>query len=136
MGAQVAALKTGDKRVKELCNKHGKEIVLASIDKYLDHGEQLSRIELKKLPKGTFEAEDFVDSDGMGNGPFKLKVKVTITDDEFVCDFRGSHPQVPGSVNCSLTGLISAVRTIFLAITNPSQDVNDGVFSPVKSNYR
>lgn len=132
MWAQVAALKTGDKRVKELCNKHGKEIVLASIDKYLDHGEQLSRIELKKLPKGTFEAEDFVDSDGMGNGPFKLKVKVTITDDEFICDFRGSHPQVPGSVNCSLTGLISAVRTIFLAITNPSQDVNDGVFRPLK----
>src|SRR5699024_2872784 len=30
------------------------------------------------------------------------------------------------------TGLASAVRTIFLAMTNPDQDVNDGVFRPLK----
>ena len=28
--------------------------------------------------------------------------------------------------------LVSAVRTIFLAITNPSQDINDGVFRPLE----
>ncbi|MFF2876421.1 hydantoinase B/oxoprolinase family protein [Gottfriedia sp. NPDC057991] len=132
MWAQVAALKTGDKRLREICEKYGKDVILSSIDYLLDHGEQLSRKELAKLPKGTFEAEDYIDTDGIGNGPFKIKVKVTITDDEFICDFRGSHPQVPGTVNCSFTGLASAVRAIFLGITNPSQDVNDGVFRPLK----
>jgi N-methylhydantoinase B len=132
MWAQVAALRTGEKRVRELCDKYGKDIVLASIEHLLDHGEQLARKELQKLPKGTFEAEDYIDDDGFGNGPFKIKVKVTITDDEFICDFRGSHPQVPGPINCSYTALVSAVRTIFLAVTNPSQDVNDGVFRPLK----
>ncbi|MEH7123739.1 hydantoinase B/oxoprolinase family protein [Bacillus sp. JJ1503] len=132
MWAQVAALKTGDKRVRELCDKHGRDIIQASIDYLLDHGEQLARKELAKLPKGTFEAEDVIETDGIGNGPFPIKVKVTITDDEFICDFRGSHPQVPGTVNCSYTGLVSAVRVIFLAMTNPSQDVNDGVFRPLK----
>ncbi|GER74693.1 hydantoinase B/oxoprolinase family protein [Weizmannia acidilactici] len=132
MWAQVAALKTGEKRVRELCEKHSKDIVLASIEHYLNHGEQLSRLELSKLPKGTFEAEDLIDTDGIGNGPFKIKVKVTITENEFICDFRGSHPQVPGPVNCSLTALTSAVRVIFLAVTNPSQDINDGVFRPLK----
>lgn len=132
MWAQVAALKTGEKRVKELCEKHGKELFLSSVDYLLDHGEQLARQELSKLPKGTFNAEGFIDDDGFGNGPFKIKVKVTITDDQFVADFRGSHPQVPGPVNCSYTALVSAVRTIFLAITNPSQDANDGVFRPLE----
>lgn len=132
MWAQVAALKTGEKRVKELCEKHGKELFLSSVDYLLDHGEQLARQELSKLPKGTFNAEGFIDDDGFGNGPFKIKVKVTITDDKFVADFRGSHPQVPGPVNCSYTALVSAVRTIFLAITNPSQDANDGVFRPLE----
>ncbi|NUH85127.1 hydantoinase B/oxoprolinase family protein [Bacillus firmus] len=132
MWAQVAALKTGEKRVKELCEKHGKELFLSSVNYLLDHGEQLARQELSKLPKGTFNAEGFIDDDGFGNGPFKIKVKVTITDDKFVADFRGSHPQVPGPVNCSYTALISAVRTIFLAITNPSQDANDGVFRPLE----
>lgn len=132
MWAQVAALRTGEKRFVELCDKYGKAIVMDSIEHLLTHGEQLSRQEIAKLPKGVYEASDFIDDDGIGNGPFPVKVKVTITDDEFICDFRGSHPQVLGPVNCSYTALVSAVRVIFLAATNPSQDVNDGVFRPLK----
>lgn len=131
MWAQVASLKTGDKRFTELCGRYGTELVMASIDRLLDQGEIVSLKELARLPKGTFEAEDWIDDDGIGNGPFKVKVKVTITDDKFVCDFRGSHPQVPGPINASYSGLVSAVRIIFLAVTNPSQDVNDGVFRPL-----
>ncbi|WP_035297192.1 hydantoinase B/oxoprolinase family protein [Brevibacillus thermoruber] len=132
MWAQVAALRTGEKRFRELCDKYGKDVMMDSIDHLLRHGEQLALKEIAKLPKGTFEAQDFIDDDGLGNGPFHVQVKVTITDDEFICDFRGSHPQVLGPVNCSYTALVSAVRTIFLAVTNPSQDVNDGVFRPLK----
>jgi len=132
MWAQVAGLRTGDKRFKELCEKYGKEVVMESVNHLLQHGEQLALNELSKLPKGTFEAYDFIDDDGIGNGPFNVQVKVTITDDEFICDFRGSHPKVPGPVNCSYTALVSSVRTLFLAVTNPSQDVNDGVFRPLK----
>ena len=54
---------------------------------------------LAGLPNGVYEAENMIDDDGIGNGPFPVRVKVTITDDEFVCDFTGSHPQVPGPVN-------------------------------------
>ncbi|GED66905.1 5-oxoprolinase [Brevibacillus reuszeri] len=131
MWAQVAALRTGERRFQELCEKHGKEVVLASIDHLLDHGEQMARKELTCLKNGVYEAFDYIDSDGIGNGPFRVQVKVTVTDDEFICDFRGSHPQVIGPVNCSFTTLVSDVRTIFLAITNPSQDINDGVFRPL-----
>lgn len=132
MWAQVAATRTGERRIRELCDKYSKETILAAIENLLDHGETISRKELAKLPKGVFEAEDYIDTDGIGNGPFKIKVKVTITDDDFICDFRGSHPQVPGPMNCSYTGLVSAVRVIFLAMTNPEQDVNDGVFRPLQ----
>ncbi|ABO50088.1 5-oxoprolinase (ATP-hydrolyzing) [Desulforamulus reducens MI-1] len=132
MWAQVAALRTGERRFVDLCNKYGKEIVLASIEHLLDHGEQLSRKQLQQLPKGSYEVVDYIDDDGLGHGPLKVRVKVTITDEEFICDFRGSHPQVLGPVNCSYTALVSAVRIIFMAITNPSQDANDGIFRPLK----
>ena len=132
MWAQVAALRTGEKRFRELCDKYGKAVVMDSIDHLLSHGEQLALKEIAKLPKGTFGAQDFIDDDGLGNGPFNVQVKVTITDDEFICDFRGSHPQVLGPVNCSYTALVSAVRVLFLTVTNPSQDVNDGVFRPLR----
>lgn len=132
MWAQVAALKTGARRFRELIDKYGKEIVLSSIEHLLNHGEQMTLKALRKLPKGTYEAVDYIDDDGIEDGPFKVQVKVTITDDEFICDFTGSHPQVSGSINSSFTGLASAVKAIFLAVTSPSQDVNDGAFRPLK----
>ncbi|WP_408007537.1 hydantoinase B/oxoprolinase family protein [Pseudalkalibacillus sp. A8] len=132
MWAQVAALRTGAKRFIELCEKHDEHQMLSAIEHLLNHGEKLTRIELKKLPNGTYRTENFIDDDGFGNGPFKIKVEVTITDDEFVCDFRGSHPQVTGPVNCSYYALMAGVRAIFLAIINPSQNVNDGIFRPLR----
>ncbi len=132
MWAQVAGLKTGEKRFCEICDKYSKETVLIAIKRLLKMSEEISKNEVKKLPNGVYEAVDYIDDDGVGNGPFKVQVKVTITDDEFICDFRGSHMQVPGPVNVTYSGLVSAVRTIFLAATNPSQDVNDGVFKPLR----
>ncbi|SKC90955.1 hydantoinase B/oxoprolinase family protein [Maledivibacter halophilus] len=132
MWAQIAGMRTGEKRVIELCEKFGKETVLLAIEKLLKNSEELSRKQIMALPDGEYEAEDWIDDDGVGNGPFKVKVKVTIKGDEFTADFRGSQMQVPGPINVSFAGLLSAVRIIFLAATNPSQDVNDGVFSPLK----
>ena len=130
--AQVASLRTGGRRLKELCDKYSRQSILESMERFLDQGEKLTLNELKKLPKGTFEVEDLIDDDGITEEQLKVKLKLTITDDEFICDYRGSSPQVQGPINSSYTGLVSSVRTIFLAITNSNQDVNDGAFRPLK----
>lgn len=130
--AQVAGLRTGNKRFKELCDRYSKELILQAITYHLDHGEKIALSEIAKLPNGDYYAEDYIDTDGMGNGPFLIKVKVTISDTEFICDFRGSHPQVLGPVNATYSGLVAAVRSIYMSITNPSEDVNDGMFRPLK----
>jgi N-methylhydantoinase B len=96
MHAQAAALRLGERRFHELCAKYGVDVVLGSMAALLDHGERLTRLELAELPKGTFEAENMIDDDGLGHGPFPVRVRITISDDEFVCDFTGTHPQVPG----------------------------------------
>jgi N-methylhydantoinase B len=127
--ACVAALRVGERRFRDLCDKYGKGTVVQAIDKLLDDGDQLTRAELQKLPNGVYEAEDYIDDDGIGNGPFPVRVKITVTDEEFVCDFTGSHEQVPGPVNSTITALESALRAIYLSITNPSNPVNDGAFA-------
>jgi N-methylhydantoinase B len=132
MHAQAAALRLGERRFHELCAKYGVDVVLGSMAALLDHGERLTRLELAELPKGTFEAENMIDDDGLGHGPFPVRVRVTISDDEFVCDFTGTHPQVPGPVNCTVTGLHSGVRTLFMAVTDPTIPVNDGCFRPIR----
>lgn len=130
--AGVAALRVGERRLVELCEKFGMDTVEAATARLLNHGEALTRLELRRLPKGTFEAEDMIDDDGIGHGPFPVRVKVTITDEEFVCDFTGTHPQVPGPINATRTGLLSSIRTIFKAVSGPHIPVNEGCFRPVK----
>jgi N-methylhydantoinase B len=130
--AGVAALRVGERRFLDLNDKYGQETVRIAIENLLEYGETMARQELTNLPKGTFEAHDFIDDDGIGHGPFPVQVKVTITDDEFVADFTGSQLQVPGPINNTRTGLTSGVRAIFKALTNPNIPANGGSFRPIR----
>jgi N-methylhydantoinase B len=132
MWAQIASLRIGEKRYLELIEKYGLETVLHTGEFLLNQGEKAAKNLIRQLPNGEYFAEDYIDSDGLGNGPFKVQVKVTIEDERFICDFRGSHPQVPGPVNCSYTTLVSDVRTVFLSVINDDQQINDGVFRPLE----
>lgn len=132
MYAQVASLRIAERRFHALCDKYGAQTVKGAMAALLDHGEILTRQEMAKIPNGVYEAVDYIDDDGIGNGPFEVRVKVTKTDDEFICDFTGTHPQVPGPVNCTRTGLYAGVRAMFKALTDPSIPANDGCFRPVR----
>jgi N-methylhydantoinase B len=132
MYAQAASLRLGERRFQELCDKYGLDVVLGSIDALMDYGERMTLLELEKIPPGVYEAEDMIDDDGIGNGPFPVRVKITISPTELVCDFTGTHPQVPGPVNCTETGLHSGVRTMLKAVTGPQIPVNEGCFRPLK----
>ena len=126
--AGVAAAKVGANRIIELFSKYKRDNVIHAMQELLDYGERMTRAELLKLPKGEFYAEDIVEDDGLGNGPFKICAKVTITDEKILVDYSGTDPQVPGPFNCSFTGLVTGARCIFKAITNPEIPANGGCF--------
>jgi N-methylhydantoinase B len=132
MYAQAASLRIADRRFQELCDKHGVESVLAGIETLMDHSEQLVLQELKKIPPGVYEAVDYIDDDGLGNGPFEVRVKMTVAEDRVVCDFTGSHSQVPGPVNAARTGLYSSARAVLISLTDPSIPANAGCFRPLE----
>src|SRR2546421_5349144 len=132
MYAQAASLRLGERRFQELCDKYGLDVVLGSIEALMDYGERMTLLELEKIPAGVYEAEDMIDDDGIGNGPFPVRVRVAVSPTSFVCDFTGTHPQVPGPVNCTVTGLHSGVRTMLKAITGPQIPVNEGCFRPLE----
>ena len=62
----------------------------------------------------------------------KLKVKVTIKEDEFIADFTGSSPQVISPINTGYSSLCAGVRVIYMSILGPEMAVNDGVFDPMR----
>ncbi|MDR5684451.1 MAG: hydantoinase B/oxoprolinase family protein [Armatimonadota bacterium] len=131
--AGVAALRIADRRVGELCRRFGKATVRAAMAHLLDHSECLARRELRKLAPGCYRAQDWVDDDGVGNGPFPVCVEVTVTPERFVCDFTGTHPQVPGPINSTWATLLSSVRQAFLGVVGPQLPVNDGCFRAVEA---
>jgi len=128
MYAQVASMRIAERRFQEMCDKYEADLVLRGIDALLDYSEALTRQELSKLPDGVYEAEDFIDDDGIGNGPFEVQVKITVEGDNLICDFTGSHGQVPGPVNCARTGLYSAARAVLMALTDPGIPASEGCF--------
>ena len=128
MHAGVAACRVGAKRIGELAEKYGVDALLAAMEALLDYGERMTLEELKKLPKGVFEAEDVIEGDGHGNGPFAVKVKIIISDDKMIADFTGTSPQAAGPINMSYAGLITAARCTFKAVTNTEIKANGGCF--------
>ncbi len=130
--AGAAAARTGERRVQELCRRYGVDTYRAAVVDLLDHGERIARQALEKLPKGVYEAEDFMDDDGLSDEPIPIRVKVTIDEEGFTADFTGSSPQVPGPINGTWARLYSSCRVVFKAITDPSYPNNGGCFRPVK----
>ncbi|RVT92966.1 hydantoinase B/oxoprolinase family protein [Sphingomonas crocodyli] len=128
MHAGVAAARVGEKRILELVAKYGAPMVLQAMDELLDYGEKMTRAALATIPSGVYEAEDIVEDDGLGNGPFVVKVKVTISQDRLIADFTGSAPQAPGPVNTTYAGLLTGSRCLFKAITDPGIPANGGCF--------
>jgi N-methylhydantoinase B len=128
MHAGVAAARVGARRIVELAEKYGVDNVTAAMERLLDYGERMTREEIAKLPAGVYEAEDIVESDGVGGGPFTIKVKVTIGAGKVIADFTGSAGPAAGPINCSFTGLQTGVRCVFKAITNPEIPANGGCF--------
>ena len=132
MHAGVAAARTGEKRVQELFARYGRDTVDFAMADLLDYGERLTRAQLAELPDGVYEAEDVIEEDGAGNGPFVLKVRVSLKQGRMVADFTGTSAQAPGPINSSSTALTTAVRCALKAITDPDIPANGGCFRHVE----
>lgn len=131
MEAQAASMKVAARRIEKLIEKYRIESVKDAMKKIIDDGYRLALLNLKKLPKGLYEAEDYLDDDGLTDEPVYVRVKVTITDEEFIADFTGSG-SVKGSIASPYAATVSGVRETYMAVTDPHVHLNGGYFKPLK----
>jgi N-methylhydantoinase B len=133
MQAQVSACVTGVRRTQEIAAKYGTGTLLAAMRAINDHGERLARLALAKMPKGTWTAHDFVDSDGIDlDRMIKMNVTVTVTDDEMIIDWTGSDRDVRGPINLPVGQTEAFCSLIFKALTTPDSSVVAGNFRPLR----
>ncbi len=128
MWSSIAALKLGGRRYTDLIDRYGKVSVIKASDYLLDHGEAMVMARFKTLPQGVFEATDVIDDDGQGNGPFQIRVKITLTVNSFIADFSGSAVATTGPINCTRCALESAAREVFMGIVDPQVPATEGCF--------
>jgi N-methylhydantoinase B len=128
--AQVTAVKTGEKRFLELVERYGTEDVLSSIDEIMDRSEQSARARTVTIPDGVYEAESFMDDDGVDLGKrVPIKVKITVKDDHATIDLTDVSVQVRGFYNSGYSTAIACAQVAYKCITSPTDyPINDGSF--------
>ncbi|PCH74836.1 MAG: 5-oxoprolinase [Flavobacteriaceae bacterium] len=126
--AGIAAVNVGASRVIDLIKKYGIKTFKKAKEDLLDYGEKMSLEALKSLPPLDLSGTSVIEDDGSGNGPFPLKVKIKSSPNKICIDFSESHPQLKGPLNLSYPGLVSGIRSLFIAITTSNVPVNGGAF--------
>lgn len=133
MNAEVASLRIGCQRIEELYAKYGEATVEGAIGRFLDVGEEQARAALKDLPKGRWEAENWMDNDGVDlDRLVRVHVAVTIDDDGMTVDFTGSDDKVRGPINLAIGMTQATCRIVFKSLTTPNEPTNGGQFRPLK----
>lgn len=129
--AQYAGCHSGRRAVERLATRHGADELRAFMDEIVDHGERLTRAQIRKLPKGRWEFTDRCDVHGV---PILIQVAVTIdgTDDSITVDFTGSDPERPNAMNAPLGVTCCATLFAIKCITDPWNPANTGSYRPVR----
>jgi N-methylhydantoinase B len=128
----VAACRTASRRVVEMCDRFGTATYLSALDSLLQRNYDAMKVLLGMVfEEGrTLSFTDYICDDGVGNGPYELKLSLTRTGDKVHLDFTGSSPQAAGPINYyineNLTRMFFGIYMITVA--DPQILWNDGFY--------
>src|SRR6476661_4975353 len=132
--AQITAVTTGERRFTELVERYGKDVVLGSVSVIMDQSEAIARANTRNIPDGVYEAESFMDDDGVDIGArIPIKVRVEVRGEEMTIDLSDVSKQVRGFYNSGWTTGIACAQVAYKCLTTPTDyPVNDGSFRSLK----
>jgi len=131
--AQIAACRLAERRLAELHRKYGGARVEAAVAASWDHAERIVRQALGNYREGSYQAESFLDDDGVDLGrPIRIHARVTIADRAMTVDFTGMNAQVRGPINSGMAAGISAARLALKYLCAPELPPNEGCFRPLQ----
>jgi N-methylhydantoinase B len=126
--ALIAGHGLAERRLRELCERRGRERVAAAMDELYAYSERMVRAAIKRLPDGGWHAEDVVEA---VEGELRIRAEVEVAGDEIHIDFAGTAPQHPGNLNCPLSVTKSACYFVVRCLTEPDRPASGGAFAPV-----
>jgi N-methylhydantoinase B len=128
--AQIVAVTSGAKRYSELIARYGAVEVSQAIRNIMDQADAAARARTLTIPDGTYEAESYMDDDGLTpDARVPIRVKVIKSGDEMTIDLSGVSPQVRGFFNSGPSTGYSCAQVAFKCLTSPTDyPINEGSF--------
>ena len=130
--AQRSAVAVGERRLGELAERHGEEVLRSGMAEILEYAERRTRARLAELPDGSWSAEDFLEGGPDGSADVRLRVEATIAGDGLRLDFAGTDRQVEGNLNCPLSVTKSAAFFAVRVLVDPDAPPSAGAHRPVE----
>jgi len=132
LAAMLGANRTGERRLLGIVAKYGWAAVRQYTTEILNYSERMTRHAISTIPEGIYEAEDFLDNDGISDRPIAIRVKMRIKDGKAILDFSESDPQTEGSVNAVYAITASAAFYVFRTVVGFSIPSNAGGMRPLQ----
>ncbi|HXU89562.1 MAG TPA: hydantoinase B/oxoprolinase family protein [Methylomirabilota bacterium] len=129
--AQRSALRVGELRLTELCERYGRPTLLAAMDEIVARSEANMRAAIRAVPDGVYAFEDFLDDSGPNTAPLRVAVTVTVDGDAMTIDYAGSSPQTASGMNSYINYTRSYSYAAVKCLTDPAGPMNEGALRPI-----
>ena len=126
--AQLAANRTGARRLVELAERLGPAPLREAMNGVLDYAERRTRACIAALDDGPRDARDVLEA---REGDLELRLTATVDGDGLTLDFSGSAAQHEGNLNCPLAVTRSAAYFAVRVLTDPDVPPSAGAYRPI-----
>jgi len=129
--AMMGSNRKGEEGMLKIVECYGPETLRMYFEDLFDYSEKLLRLEIEKLPDGTYYGE----AKGEG-GPrcplFTVRAKVTIKGSDITIDFTESDPQAPSYINSPYCNTVSSTWIALLTTVGKKiRYLSQGIERPV-----
>lgn len=130
--AQLASAEIGRRGLEALTKRYGTDELRVVLKDLLRYTELRTSQAIAELPDGVYEAEDFLDDDGVDIGnPVRLHVRITIEGSNVEFDFNGCAEERIGGMNCPIATTRSSVQYALKSMLPEDIPFNDGCAATV-----
>lgn len=129
--ALVAGCRTASKRVNEICDRFGRDVYVAAGDLLMARTREAMRTLIHKyIAEEPVSFTDYVDDDGLGNGPFRMQLSIYRRGDVAVIDWTGTADQAEGPINFHIhEGLCKLFFGVYMIMAfDPKIMFNEGFY--------
>lgn len=132
LNAQVAACRTGERRLRDLARKYGNGGFAALAGAVLDYSEAYVRKALSEAKGTQSTARILTEDDASSDEPMQLVVATRIENGGLTVDFTGTSPQRATGLNNPVASTVSMVHYAVKVTFTPELPQNEGCNRPVR----